>query len=160
MTTCLEIHFVLGKSFSDIKILWLIHCRMCMWNYVACKVFIKKSKSPMFFNIVPFIFSAEQKMSSTNNEKYLLPTRKWLTHPCLALRMFIKNLCQNQIWTCRGQFSADSGVRRLYFRVGHCVRSLSRVTHSRRSIKTDWINKIVWEDLARTWLWVMTRRTL
>ena len=35
-----------------------------------------------------------------------------------------------------------------------CVGPLSRATDSTRSIKTDWVDKIVWEDLARTWLWV------
>ena len=138
------------------KFLWLFHCRMC-----EIEVFNKKCDSAMFLNMVPIIFSAWQKMSSINNEVMFGPRRTWLNYPCLRDQN-VWDFNQNQIWTRRGPFSADSGVRRLYLRVWHRVGPLSRATDSTRSIKTDWVHKIVWwEDLARTGLWVgITRRTL
>ena len=133
--------------FSDIKILWLIHCRMCeIMSHAKC--LLKNLNRQCFLILSHSYFPQNKKMSSTHNEKYLLPTRKWLTHTCFALRMFIQNLCQNQIWTCRGQFSADSGVLGLYFRHRNGIGPLLlRVTDSRRSIKTVWVDQVESEDL-------------
>ena len=73
---------------------------------------------------------------------------------------FFTDFGENRFRTDRGQFSADSGVRGLDFRCGHCIDPLSRVKDSQRSIKTVWVDQVEWEDPARTCLWVITRRTL
>ena len=49
---------------------------------------------------------------------------------------------QNRFWTHRGQFLADSGVRRLYLRRRDCVQPSSRVTDTQKSIKTVWVDQI------------------
>ncbi len=66
---------------------------------------------------------------------------------------------QNRIRTYRDQFLADFGARGLYLRHRDCIRQLSRVTDTQKSVKTVWDDQIEWEDPARTCLCVVTRRT-
>ena len=66
---------------------------------------------------------------------------------------------QNRIRTPRDQFWADFGVRGLYLRHRDCIRQLSRVTDTQKSVKTVWGDQIEWEDPTRTHLCVVTRRT-
>ena len=87
-----------------------------------------------------------------------VPTEKM--HVVLGkLHNFLGDFNQNRFWTHRGQFSADFGARRLNLHRRHCIWRFARVRDRKRSIKTVWVDEIVWEDLAWTDFWVITLGT-